>query len=651
MHVAFRQYVMDESLKIRLLKAVGNDVVMQAMLSSMMESTQAEFCAFYTARDRELAYIMIESHELSLRIPELRDKLVNAYRMFTNGPGISEEEPIERIFCRRKGSNVAYLVSNSKIESYFLVPVIFASKVRAVLYFGSTRKEAFGRNDIAAFRSLADEGEETVPLVFRVGGEKEILERLLAVMPQGAALVSPDGRIVGANRAFGGILRIEGDPPENLYEIGRVSCFNLHGIWEEFSILQKNVMDRELEGTCIPERCLSVSWVRLDDLSEDVGSLVLIRDATPAREQAEAREEMVALVAHELRTPLSALKNSLGIIEQGNPANAARFISNATRTIDRLGRLVDSLLDSSSARIDERPLVVRSHDVNKYLEEISAIFLEPMRRKGIDFAIRTNCDCSSLTFDGERIEQVLQNLLANSIKHVPSGGTIAISVSPCDVCPPQIIPPVLLRRIPRVAFADLCIRDSGSGIPPDIAGRINLADDGSGRPAKRSKGLGLIIAKRLVRMHGGSLVIEEEMGDGSAVHLFLPVDSETAGIVQRYRSLEARFVEMLAKGLTPAVWCVSKNADESWPDAVREWRPTPMINPPRSETPDRVALLWPLSDQFALALSARIDCTGAAQARCAVGPREGTDLNALLSTALERMERVDLAPVMKGVDR
>jgi signal transduction histidine kinase len=649
MYVAFWHGVMDESLKIRLLKAVGNDSVMQAILADMMERTQAEFCAFYTARDRELAYVMIESRELSPRIPELREKLRNAYRMFTNGLGPAEGEPLESVYHHKAGANVAYLVSNSRIESYFLVPLTFASKVRGVLFFGSIRKDAFGKNDIAMFRSLADEGEEKTPLMFRVGGEKEVLERLLETLPYGAALVSPDGRIVGANPMFGETLQLDGELPENIYEIGTSSCFNLHGLWEEFSILQKNVTDREIEGVCVPERYLTVSWVRLDALSEDVGSLAIIRDSTRAHEQAEAREEMVAMVAHEIRTPLTALKNSLAIVGGGTPGDAERFLANATRTVDRLGRLVDSLIDSSTARVDERSLKMESHGVREYLEEITALFIEPMRKKGIEFGIRVDEGSSSLTFDADRIEQVLQNLLANSIKHVPAGGRISISVDSCAAWPPRIIPPALLPHVPRAAFADLCLRDSGAGIPPDVAGRINIAGSSEG-PARRSRGLGLIIAKRLVRLHGGSLVIEEGNAGGSAVHLYLPVDPDTARIVQRCGNLELRLDGMLARGLTAAVRCMVKDSDESWTDAARSWRSVPIIDPPRNEAPEGAMLLWPLTERFALALATRIDPVEGVRAGWAAGPREGTALNELITIAMERLEGAAPAPVLKGAE-
>lgn len=669
---------MDESIKIRLLKGVGNDPVMRSILARMMESTQAEFCAFHTSRERELVYVMAESRELSARVAEIREKLGNAYRMFTNGFGSSESEPVERVFYRRAGSNVAYLVSNSKIESYFLVPVAFGSKVRGVLYFGSIRKEAFGRNDIAAFRSLADEGGEKVPLIYRVGGERGILEKMLDVQPVASALVSPDGRIVAANAAFREIMRLGGDIPESVYEMGKASCFNLHGIWEEFSLLQRNVVDRDLEGMCVPERSLSVSWVRLDDLSEDVGSLVVLRETSALREQAEAREEMVALVAHELRTPLTALKNSLAIIQAGDAheierrgsggpgaadrregtpdrgENAARFLSNALRTVDRLGRLVDGLIDSSSARIDDRPLRIEPHDVKRFLEDVSILFVEPMRKKGISFAIDVDPGLRELTFDRDRMEQVIQNLLANSIKHVPWGGRVVLAAEPRDECPSQLVPAALDRYIPRLAFARLSVRDSGSGIPRDVAERINESESQS-RTARSSKGLGLLIAQRLMRLHGGSLAIEEGLEKGSAVHLTLPVDRETARIAQDLRIMEMRLEAALARGLTARVFAVARYGSGPWSGTGAGRRPALIESPGREAEEENAVLLWPLGDRFALALSAGGGLDGepgslfeGMETGWAAAPGEGADLAGLLSIALERMEGARLSQALKG---
>jgi signal transduction histidine kinase len=698
---------MAESLKIRLLKSVGNDLSMRAALAGMMERTRAELCGFYTARDREFIYIMLESRELSPRIGDVREKLKTTYRMFTNGVS-AEEEPREKIYWRKEGAQVAYLVRGSKIESYFLVPVTFGSKVRGVLYFGSVRKEAFGRSDIAVFRRLADEGEDRGPIMFRLGGEKEILERLLEVVPQGAALVSPDGRIAAVNGSFGRILRLSGQVPETVYEVSAASSFNLGGLWEEFGILQRNISGRELRSASGPDRYLSVSWVRLEDLSEDATSLVLFSDITGWREQAEAREEMIAMVAHEIRTPLTALKSSLSILEglnaeaekrgarlpggetgdhpcEPSKSGSRRFLSNAVRTVDRLGRLVDGLIDSSAARIDERQFKAEPHDVREFLESISALFIEPMRRRGIDFAIRVDETSSVLIFDRDRLEQVVQNLLANSMKHVPEDGKVSISVNRCDACADRMIPYSLFRHVGPFAFADLCVTDSGGGIPPLVADRVNTDDSSLERPARASKGLGLLIAMRLVRLHGGSLVIEEGREDGSSVHVYLPADQATARIVQGYRTVETKLDEMLASGVAPTVFCLAKSSALPWHDQAHGWRSIPLVNPKRGERSEGSVFLWPLTDRFALALSAsrkladepdslmaeseEISCshegsardcapsTGRAPAQAGSGlgvgwaaaPREGSSLESLLTVAVKRMEGAVSAPMMKGV--
>ncbi len=684
---------MDKSLKMGILKAIGDDSAMTAVLASLMERTKAEFCAFITMRETELVYIMAESSDLSPHVSEIREKLQNTHRMFTNAKGLSRPAAIEKIFFRGNGANGAGRRSGSKIESYFLVPVAYGAQVRGVLFVGSVRKEAFGRKDIALFHNLADERDEMVPIVFQVNGEREILERLLGALPSGAALFSPDGRIVSANGIFKKLMNMDGDASESVYDAGKSSCFNLHGIWEEFNILQSTIVDRELEGACVPERYLLVSWVRLDAVSPEVGSLALIREITSQREQAEAREEEVAMVAHELRTPLAALKMSLAIVQgagdSGNESANGRqagpdFLSSAAKTVDRLGRLVDGLVESSAVRLDERPLRVEPQDVGKFLDEITRLFVRPMALKGIDFTVDVEEACANLMFDRDRIEQVVQNLLANSMKHVPGGGSISISVRRCAVCPARILPAELANLNQAIAFADLLLRDSGSGIPREVVELSNTTELAE-RPVRASQGLGLVIAKRLMRMQGGGLFIDGDIEKGSAVHLFLSVDQETARIVKRYRTLQMKVDEMMAKGLASAIFVISKETPISWDEVARGFNPSPVINPELKDIGDRGAFLWSLSESIAMALVTHIDrlqnpvaffgealagrgagsrlgipAAGEDCGTCidveaplragwTVSLREGTDLRDLVSLAFERMKNGFAAHELKGV--
>ncbi len=650
---------MDETLKIRLLKAVGNDEGMRAVLLEIMERMQAEYCAFCTARERELVYILCENRELASRVQEIREKVRSSYRMFTNGLE-PEREHLEWIMYRRSEPAVLYLLGNPRIESYFLVPLAFGSKVRGVLYLGSVRKEAFGRDDIASLRGLAEEEGERSPLVYRVGGERDILERFLAAIPLGAALVSPEGAIVGSNRAFAEILGIRDEMPDTVGGIGSRSLFSLQGIWDEFNILQREVVDRELKGSIAPERYLSVSCARVEGLAEGVGALMLVRDATPAREQAEMREEMIAMVAHELRTPLTALKNSLTIVAEseedpgrgGGEPVAGRFLANSLRTVERLGMLVDGLIDSSGARIDERALRIELHDIRPFIEDASSLFVEPLKRKGIDFMVFVDGDADRLAFDRDRLEQVIQNLLANSIKHVPSGGTVSITVIPCAGCPALFLPGPLLGRVGTLTFADLCVRDTGGGIPEEVARRANRSAQTAYRPIRASQGLGLRVAQRLIRLQGGSLVIEEGVVGGSAVHLYLPADGATFRVIQQYRTAEMRFEEMMSLGLMPVVYCFEKPGKEPWEKALAPARGGAAVNPHRSEPHDEELLVWPLGESLALGVSARergtLALPSGIRAGRSVARRDGIDLRDLVAAALAALEPEATVVALKG---
>ena len=137
----------------------------------------------------------------------------------------------ESVFSKSDGKNVSYLLGGSKIESYFFVPVMFSSRLQGVLFFGSVRKEAFSKNEIERFRRMADEDEgEGGAMIFRSGGEIEIIERLLERLPFGGAFMTEEGLIRTSNSRFRELVRVRGELPETIFEMSEVSPFNMRGI-------------------------------------------------------------------------------------------------------------------------------------------------------------------------------------------------------------------------------------------------------------------------------------------------------------------------------------------------------------------------------------------------------------------------------------
>jgi signal transduction histidine kinase len=667
------------SMRTEILESVGDELMMRGALLRMMELSQAEFCAFYSELSEGHFYIMLEGSELSPRIPEIRDKLRNTFLMFSNQRD-GEEILYEKVFVKRRERNLAHLLGSVKIESYFIVPVTFDAKVRGVLFFGSVKKDAFTREDIAAFNRLAEEGEERAPLRFRVGGEMGILERIVGALPFGCALIASNGEIKYANDDFRRILEIRGHP-ETVQAIHTVSPFNLHGLSEEFGVLERDIIERELQSVIGHERTVAVTWVRIGDISEEVDSLILLKDISHTRDQEEAREEMLATVAHELRTPMTALKNSLVIMREGcdSPVSHgdassgpydSRFLGTALRTVKRLTDLVDGIVDASTFRVPDytlRPVRVEMID---FLEESSCLFAESMRKKEIGFDIRVQPSASSLVLDRDRMEQVIQNLLSNSMKHVPSGGEISITVTLPDGIPDGLFPRIPWDYLWRPDFACISVRDTGSGIPEGVIEEINRQNRGAEGNVRPLHGLGLYIATRLVRRHGGALRIKRDGEWGSAVAIYLPRRVETGRVIRVVRSIERIVTEMITRGASPVLYSIVRTGSRPWHAIAADMRTAMVVNPTKNAVEREGYYLWPLGRDYAVAVAAPdtsvINGVSVAQVDArevlfiaghppvdvdigwGVAPRDGTSYGELVERSLERIGIEPVFALQKG---
>jgi len=332
-------------------------------------------------------------------------------------------------------------------------------------------------------------------------------------------------------------------------------------------------------------------------LSDEYEVLLILRDTTTFHERERAKEEMLATVAHEIRTPMTALKNSLGIIlgstsrratycdqQQPGAFNAEkRILEMALRTISRLEMLVDGLIDVSTVRKADRPLELDLVSAEQFLEEASLLFIEPMRKKGIQFTVAVDERAAEIVFDRDRMEQIIQNLLANAMKNVPSGGSISVSVSPLDSVIDDKLPLIPWKYLSPPQFIELCVLDTGTGIPRKVIDDINPLPERRGTIRKPGRGLGLYIAKRLMQQHGGVLVAERREDGGSAVHLYLPADQKTRTIIQAVYSVDQYIDRMIDKGLSPVLYTITKEGEETWMEALAGWETKPVLNPDRDE--------------------------------------------------------------------
>jgi signal transduction histidine kinase len=226
--------------------------------------------------------------------------------------------------------------------------------------------------------------------------------------------------------------------------------------------------------------------------------------ANRLREASELERNFLMRVSHELRTPLTAIRGHVGALREGlaeEPEAQEESLGVIAEEASRLERLVGDVLDL--AKLDARRFTVREEEVDmgRVMERAYTAFGEEARRRGIDYRQHANGGAVIVT-DGDRVLQIISNLLSNAFRWTPDGGRIDVELDAQN------------------GNVSVAVADSGPGISPEEAERIFRpfwSRDGGG-----GTGLGLAIAHELANALGGRIELDSSVGRGSRFRLILP---------------------------------------------------------------------------------------------------------------------------------
>jgi signal transduction histidine kinase len=228
------------------------------------------------------------------------------------------------------------------------------------------------------------------------------------------------------------------------------------------------------------------------------------REMTESLAEAEAHERnFLVRVSHELRTPLTAIRGHVDALREGLADDAeARDASLAVirAEADRLARLVGDLVDLARLEAHRFPLDEQEVELKRLVEQGYRSFAEEARRRDIRYELAVGADPVLLT-DGDRVLQVVSNLLANAFSWTPDGGRISLALEQEN------------------GSVSVAVTDSGPGIAPADRERVFRAfvsEKGGGT------GLGLAISRELAQALGGELELVSVVGRGSRFELRLP---------------------------------------------------------------------------------------------------------------------------------
>lgn len=346
---------------------------------------------------------------------------------------------------------------------------------------------------------------------------------ILRQIADGVLLADSDGRVVFANRAARRMCGITGREPSlaEFFEthvfagpdgepLGREVAPLYHAarwgdlvIGAEFRIRRPDSSEVVAEGSAAP--------IVTDD-GQNLGAVLTLHDVTERRELQQQREEFFANASHDLRTPLSAIKTSIGVVldnePPGTPSPVHRLLLNIQRSADRMDQLVSDLLELARLETGRTTLELDATDLRSVAEQ-AVRAIEPLAEtRGQQVEMHLPPDPVIARVDAKRFERALLNLLSNAHKYAGDGARIAL-------------------RLERTAEdAVLAVSDNGPGVPVADQARIFDRFYRSATEETRRRtgtGLGLPIVRALVELHGGRVWLESEPGAGSIFWVAVPL--------------------------------------------------------------------------------------------------------------------------------
>jgi PAS domain S-box-containing protein len=218
------------------------------------------------------------------------------------------------------------------------------------------------------------------------------------------------------------------------------------------------------------------------------------------------REEVLAVVSHDLRNPLGAIQMAaaLLLLRLGGDARARRQVETIHRSATRMEHLLGDLLDMASIQAGRLSLERRPENADQILAEVMEAHEPGARERGLQLVRQCDIGDARLDCDRDRVLQVIGNLVGNAIKLCQAGDSIAMTC-------------VAAGR--EVLFA---VADTGPGIPEAELPHLFEPYWSAERHAKKGTGLGLYISKGIVEAHGGRLWAESRQGEGATFYFTLP---------------------------------------------------------------------------------------------------------------------------------
>jgi signal transduction histidine kinase len=406
---------------------------------------------------------------------------------------------------------------NVKVESFFNLPVVISQKLVGLINVASKQPGRYGEDQASILYAITNQAATAVSKLQAVlQSEKGKLEAVIYSLTDGVITVDLSYQLMVYNPVVKAILGINTDKPLTMYDIvdslaGKIDLRTKmeQAIAENKAIVLPEVIlkDKALELTIAPVK---------DNSGAVIAGSVVFHDITTEKTLEKTRQEFTAMMVHELRAPLTAVRwssesliKNLGAAQGIEPAKIKDTVVTIETASNNMLELVNDLLDVAKIEAGKFELNLQQYDIVELINEQAKAFRPQAEIKHLSINVITPAKYL-LKFDRVRIGQVLGNLLSNAIKYSDSG---------------QIDINLGVNAAEKIAIVG--IKDTGIGVS-----REDLADLFSkfkqlktGDRSRKGTGLGLVVSRGIVEAHGGRIWAESAGENLGSTFLFsLPID-------------------------------------------------------------------------------------------------------------------------------
>lgn len=243
-----------------------------------------------------------------------------------------------------------------------------------------------------------------------------------------------------------------------------------------------------------------------------LGFVKIMHDRTLEVAMLKSKSEFIEVAAHQLRTPLTSINWIFeSLAKETMPADQKEMVDMGVMAVGNILKTVNDLLDVSQIEGGRYGYDFQEMDINEFADQVLAEMMPYAKEMGINVYLKRLENPLAVSIDPQKLGIVLSNLVSNAIKYNIENGEVIVEI----------------KKLEDKPFVEVSIKDTGIGIPADEMQRLFkkfFRSDNARKTVVDGTGLGLYIARNIVRRHGGDIWAESQLNRGSTFHVMIPTD-------------------------------------------------------------------------------------------------------------------------------